>query len=151
MDYQLTTNEIPHLIVEAKKIGHTFTATKKLRKTEYTLSYVQSAFGQAFAEVLEQAKSYTEDTQIPYAVITNGVEWFLLNLLKPPGKTISELKCFYFGNLLSDDSGIDLFWNLLSEQSVSQGGAGSGLTIDIFQPPIYSNQMRILYGLNTHV
>lgn len=125
LDYQLKASDIPRLVVEAKRIGHTFAHPRhNLKKNEYQLLYLQNAFGAALGEVLEQAKRYTTKTRIPFAVITNGAEWMLLQLNPPPGKTINDLNGFYLGNVLDSECELnfDLFWRLLSKHCVENRG-----------------------------
>ncbi len=118
-DYILSADGIPRLIVEAKRVGHTFGKPRSgLKKLEYTFSYICNAYGKALNDVLEQARKYCEETRIPYAILTNGFEWLLLQLIPPPGRSLSDLKCFYFGDLLSEDHSFDLLWQLVSKQGV---------------------------------
>ncbi len=55
-DYLLKLDSHPRVVVEAKRAGHTFCSTKSHTKIEYKLSYVRSAFGTRFTEVLEQSE-----------------------------------------------------------------------------------------------
>lgn len=122
-DYSLSINSATRLIVEAKRIGHTFASPKSvLRKTEYEYGYVQSAFGPALSEVLAQAKTYCEQTRVPFAVATNGAEWVIAQLIPPPGRTHADLRCYYVGNILQEDSHFDTMWELLCRDAVAQGG-----------------------------
>ncbi|MCW8899043.1 MAG: hypothetical protein OQK95_00020 [Gammaproteobacteria bacterium] len=127
IDYLLKIDDSPRLVIEAKRIGNTFSPLKKLHKTHYAVSYIKSAFGQAFCEVLEQAEKYAHDTQVPYGVITNGIEWSLITLIPPPGKDISELKCIHFGNLFSEHPNFDLLWEFLAKSSIENGILEEGL------------------------
>lgn len=125
LDYLLKSNGKPRLVVEAKKVGYTFTSPRQnLKKNEYQLSYLQSAFGPSLNEVLKQAKRYCTSTHVPFALITNGAEWMLLQLYPPPGKTINDLQGFYLGNIFSADGELnfDLFWRLISKTSIAQRG-----------------------------
>ncbi len=120
-DYLLAIDDRPCLVVEAKRTGHTFTATKKHNKTDYALSYVKSAFGSAFSEVLDQATQYAREHDTPFAVLTNGCEWVIAQLAPAPGQTIDDLKCVYLGNLLSQTANFELLWELLSYDAVASG------------------------------
>lgn len=121
IDYLLKVDGFPRLIIEAKRVGNTFSQIRKLHKNLYAVSYVKSAFGSAFGEVLEQAQGYASQTQVPYGVITNGLEWFLITLIPPPGGDVSELKCVYFGNLFSEHHNFDLMWEFLSKNAIISG------------------------------
>lgn len=94
LDYLLTIDDIPRVIVEAKRVGNTFYSNKKLKKTEYPISYIQSAFGQPFTEALEQTKKYAIETRVPLGVITNGIEWFLLNFFHQPESALMTQSAF---------------------------------------------------------
>ena len=122
-DYLLSIDNIPRLIVEAKRLSSTFGVPfRKSRRIHYTLKYFRSAYGQALSEVLSQAERYCIERKIPYAVITNGAEWFLIRLLPSPGySSIEDLKGVYFGNLFSNSFNFELFWELLSKESVNEG------------------------------
>lgn len=124
IDYRLApTGAPPRLIVEAKRVSYTFGPPRSiLRKTEYNLSYINTAFGSALNDVIEQARRYCEETGIPYAVVTNGAEWLAAQLIAPPGKSVSDLKCLYFGNLLAEGASFDVAWETLSRQSIVAGG-----------------------------
>jgi hypothetical protein len=118
-DYRITVDGISHFIVEAKRVGHTFGKPRQgLRRVEYVLNYIRSQFGQAISEVIDQAEEYCLQTGIPFAVITNGAEWVLFQAIPFGNQSMDELKCIYFGNFLSDVSDFDLFWELLSRDSV---------------------------------
>ena len=118
-DYLMEADGIPRFIVEAKRIGQTFIRPNtKLKKTDYQLSYLRSSFGQSVSNVIDQAEGYAKETCIPYAVITNGAEWILMQAIPIRNKNLNDLKCVYFGNLLSEYCEFDLFWNLLAKDCV---------------------------------
>lgn len=118
-DYLISVDTIPRFIVEAKRIGQTFTHPQiKLKKTVYQLSYVRTSFGPAVSEVINQAEGYSKETGVPYSLITNGAEWILIQAIPSRNRSINDLQCIYFGNLLTDTSHFDLFWDLLSKPCV---------------------------------
>lgn len=118
-DYLMSADDVPRFIIEAKRVGQTFIRPQTgLKKTVYQLSYVRTSFGPAVSEVIKQAEGYAKETGVPYAVITNGAEWILMQVIPTRNKTINELQCIYFGNLLSNTSHFDLFWDLLAKTCV---------------------------------
>jgi Cdc6-like AAA superfamily ATPase len=118
-DYLITADDIPRFIVEAKRIGRTFIRPQTgLKKTFYKLSYVRTSFGPSVSEVINQAEGYAKETGVPYSVITNGAEWILMQAIPNRNRGINDLQCIYFGNLLSDTSHFDLFWDLLAKPCV---------------------------------
>jgi len=118
-DYLMSADDIPRFIVEAKRVGKTFVRPQTgLKKTVYQLSYVRTSFGPAVSEVINQAEGYAKETGIPYAVITNGAEWILMQVISSRNKSINDLHCIYFGNMFSNTSHFDLFWDLLAKPCV---------------------------------
>jgi ABC-type dipeptide/oligopeptide/nickel transport system ATPase component len=122
LDYLLSINGFPRLIVEAKRIGQTFAnPSKKMRDLSYTLSYFKSAYGGTLKKILEQVTGYAYRTGVPFSIITNGSEWFLIQVIPFAGQKEQDLKGYYFGNLLSNNSNFDLFWEIASKHSVESG------------------------------
>ena len=123
IDYLLKIDDVPRLIVEAKRASYTFgSPQRKSRKNHYTLTYLKTAFGQAFTEVLNKAERYALENRVPFALLTNGGEWFLVQLILTPGfLDMNDLKGIYFGNLFSDDFHFDLMWELLFRGNVAEG------------------------------
>ena len=118
-DYLMSVDDIPRFIIEAKRIGQTFSRPQTgLKKTVYQLSYVRTSFGPAVSEVINQAEGYSKETGVPYSVITNGAEWILMQTIPSRNRSINDLQCIYFGNLLTDTSHFDLFWDLLAKPCV---------------------------------
>ncbi|MGE5658858.1 MAG: P-loop NTPase fold protein [Actinomycetota bacterium] len=121
-DYLVSADSIPRFIIEAKRVGKTFRRPQTgLKKTFYQLSYVCSSFGPAVTEVIKQAEGYAKETGVPYAVITNGAEWILIQAIPFRNRRINDLHCIYFGNLLSDTTHFDLFWDVLAKPCVLNG------------------------------
>jgi hypothetical protein len=122
-DYLLTIDSVPRMVVEAKRGGQTFREpTTQLKRHTYKLSYLRSTFGSALTEVVEQAEKYVQHYGLPFALVSNGMEWILLQLSLPPGyKDIDDLQCYYFGSLLSEDFQFEMFWELLYEPNVADG------------------------------
>ncbi|MEG4806642.1 AAA family ATPase [Microcoleus sp. F8-D3] len=121
-DYLISADDIPRFIVEAKRVGKTFSRPQSgLKKTDYQLSYIRSSFGPAVSEVINQAEAYAKEIGVPYCVITNGAEWMLIQSLPFRNRSINDLQCIYFGNLLSNSSHFEVFWDLLAKPSVLNG------------------------------
>lgn len=147
LDYCLEIDNIPRVIVEAKRIGRTFRSpTYQMHETVYSLIYFKRAYGQAFNIVLEQAVRYAHETGLECAVLTNGAEWLLLQVIPPPGNTVEQLRGFYFGDLLSDRSSFDLFWELLSKRAVSEGALEEHLAQLNSQPAHESSTPKAQFG-----
>ncbi len=126
-DYLLTIEELPQLVVEAKRTGRTFSSSKQLSRTEYALSYMRTAFGQPLAEVIEQAQRYARELGLPYSALTNGREWIVVQLIAAPGQSVDDLKCFYVSDVLAEDANVELIWTLLSFSAVADGALHEAL------------------------
>lgn len=73
-DYLLRARGTPRLIVEAKRVGHTFgPPSHTFRKTEYDLRYVRGAFGPGFSDILEQATGYCKETR--FRMLLSRTAW----------------------------------------------------------------------------
>ena len=124
IDYLLSTDGIPRLVIEAKRVSHTFrNPSTKMKKATYPLRYFRKAYGQALTEVLDQATNYALQLDVPFVALTNGAEWLLIQVIPFPGgvQDPDDLNGFYFGNILSDEFNLDMFWELLSKNFVLDG------------------------------
>jgi hypothetical protein len=140
VDYLLKYKNVPRLVVEAKKIGLTFCTptNKKPSQHEYTISYFKQAFKALLTETIKQASSYCYDNSVSHAVITNGAEWMVLQLVPQAGKSLDGMKGVYFGNIFSENFYFDLFYELLSKEKVITGNLESYLCEINYAPsPIY--------------
>lgn len=146
LDYLLTDNNVPRLIVEAKRIGATFNASQNLKKNTYKLGYIRSAFTRPFSDALEQTRRYAVETRVPFAVITNGIDWVVVNLLPKPGVSIDDQKCFFFSNVVADGGNFDQFWNLLSRVAISNGDLEEEFSIQNPSETEYSVYPRVVLG-----
>jgi len=123
-DYKLEVDEIPRLIVEAKKAGNTFTDSRQRlgKESRYKLGYLRSQFGQLLTDVIQQAERYCFDTGVPFAVLTNGLEWFVIQASHLPVHVKkNELFGIYFGNIFQSTFRLDYFCYLLHKSQVAQG------------------------------
>ncbi len=127
LDYLLSIDNVPRLIVEAKRTGITFGAdSKNSPRNYYQLRYFRSAFGRPFSSTVSQAEKYALETGVKYALITNGGEWILLQVLLAPGYTdLNDLRGYYFGNLFTDNFNFELFWEILYKPHVDTGSLES--------------------------
>ncbi len=127
LDYLLSIENVPRLIVEAKRTGVTFGSPSKNRlRNRYQLRSFRSTFGKPFSLIVAQAEKYAYETGVKYALITNGGEWILLQLLLAPGYTdLNDLYGYYFGNLFTDNFNFELFWDILHKLSVDSGSLES--------------------------
>lgn len=148
VDYLLKYNNSPKLVIEAKKIGLTFftPTNKSLTNHEYTVSYFKQAFKSHLTETIKQASSYCYDCGVVHAVITNGAEWMVFQLIPRPGKTVDSMKGVYFGNIFTDNFYFDLFYELLSKDNVTTGKLESYLSEINYAPSPVSKILKSDYG-----
>lgn len=127
LDYLLSIENVPRLIVEAKRTGETFGPSSKSRlRNRYQLRSFRTAFGKPFSLIVTQAEKYVHETGVKYALITNGGEWILLQLLLAPRYTdLNDLSGYYFGNLFTDNFNFELFWEILYKPYVDSGSLES--------------------------
>lgn len=122
-DYLLKVDNVPRLVLEAKRASQTFgNPHKNYSKLTYQLKQIRTMYGPGLTEVIDQAEGYANHHNVPYAIVTNGEEWVLVQLRKVPGfPSIEEEKAYYFGNIFSDNFNFTTFWHLLSRTNVSEG------------------------------
>lgn len=147
-DYLLKDSKVPRLVVEAKRIGSTFASPtqKNIKSHEYTIAYFKSAFKNLLTDTIKQASMYCYDNGVSFAVITNGAEWMVLQLIPKPGKNIDNMKGVYFGNMFSDDFYFDHFWALLAKDNVIAGNLENYLGEINYAPSPVAKILKSDYG-----
>lgn len=148
VDYLLKHDNIAKLVVEAKRIGATFgtPTNKKPQQNEYSISYLKSAFKSLLTETIKQASNYCYDNGVTYAVITNGAEWMVLQLVPKPGKSLDNMKGVYFGNIFSETFYFDHFYELLSKEHVASGNLESHLSEINYSPSPICKTLKNDFG-----
>jgi Cdc6-like AAA superfamily ATPase len=147
VDYLLKYENIARFVIEAKKIGGTFSSPmKKPQQNEYSISYLKSAFKTLLTETIKQATMYCYDCGVSFAVITNGAEWMVLQLVPKPGKNLDNMKGFYFGNIFNDNFYFDQFYELLSKDNVNSGYLESCLSDINYTPSPVCKIIKSDYG-----
>lgn len=128
IDYCLTLEGIPRLIVEAKSVDRTFGPTQRgFHKYRYSFSYLKSAFGKPMMEVVHQAERYAKSEGVPFGLVTNGKQWILLRLLDVGDSPPSDSDALYFGSLDEEEFNFELFWTYVSKSAVEQGALEENL------------------------
>lgn len=115
-DYVLSQNR-PVLVVEAKRENEDFSATTELSRRDYALATLR-AKGGPLHQAIEQARSYADDEGVEFAVATNGRVWAVFRALSLPGAPWRKGRFVIFRSLEDVQAHFDLFWGLLSEESV---------------------------------
>lgn len=147
-DYLLKTDNVPRLVLEAKRVSQTFGNThKNYTKLNYQLKQIRTMYGPGLTEVIQQAERYSNYHKVPYAIVTNGEEWVLVQLRKVPGfQSIEEEKAVYFGNIFSDNFNFTTFWNLLNKNNISNGSLEEYFAVLNFEMSDYSSAPNEILG-----
>jgi Cdc6-like AAA superfamily ATPase len=120
-DYLLKSHHHPLIVVEAKRVGTTFSLPQENRRMEYKASFLCLAGGNELKEAMAQAADYCNQNGCLYAVVTNGWQWIIFRglAIKQKGWTAFPAVVFNDPQVLKDN--FIEFWNLLSKQKVLQG------------------------------
>jgi hypothetical protein len=116
-DYTIRTG-MTALVLEAKKVGVTFSEVPDVRRAQLNRKLVSGATGDAII----QARDYARKLAIPFAVVTNGNSWIVFPATRIDQVPFHESSAIIFKTLesaLRDDYAE--FHDLLSRQAVING------------------------------
>jgi GTPase SAR1 family protein len=119
IDYKVNVNNIPKLLIEAKKDGLDFNIDKSYSGRAFNLN------GPVFKdkviqEGLDQAIYYAAHKGIETACLTNGKTWIIFRANRlGDGKDVLEGKGFVFSSLEAIKNEFKLFYELLSPENIS--------------------------------
>ena len=117
IDYKLSTQR-PVLVVEAKKAGDTFLLPPDFATTKsLTVGGVIRSIKNV-KDHIDQATSYCAADGIPFAVVTNGMQWLIFAGSRTDGEPIGKGKLLVFRSLADIHTRFVEFWSLLSYASV---------------------------------
>lgn len=121
-DYLLKSYDTPHLVVEAKRSGRRFTLPAGVRSRRTKAGALHTGGGADLKEAMEQAARYCNNHGAPFACVTNGLQWvfFRGTAFQRRGWKENTAVCFRSLEEVREQS-IE-FWNLLSFESVVEGG-----------------------------
>lgn len=122
-DYILRTANTA-IVVEAKKIGASFTAQPGQRRVKLTNNFLQSELGEAII----QARDYARKLGIDYAVATNGSIWAIFPAQRHDQVKFNDSTAQVFWSLQDalNDS-YQEFYDLLARNSVISGSLEANL------------------------
>lgn len=117
IDYVLHTANTS-LIVEAKRVGATFSEVPNVRRSKLNGQILEGDVGKH----IHQVRDYARSASIPFAAITNGSSWIVFPALRVDQVAFSESAALIFpdlGSVLSTNFGE--FSDLLSRDAVIGG------------------------------
>lgn len=102
-------------IIEAKKVGVTFSSIKHDRKLKLTNSIVSGDLGNAII----QARDYCRKLSIQFAVVTNGIQWIIFPANRVDQVTFNSSYAIVFNSIEDTlNNNYDEFYDLLSREAV---------------------------------
>lgn len=116
-DYIIRTADVS-ILIEAKRIGKTFSFVPDKKKVKLSGSFMQSDAGEA----IKQAREYCRKKSIPFAVVTNGSQWILFPAVRTDSVSFSDSNAIIFDSLeriLGEE--FREFKSLLSRDGVIEG------------------------------
>jgi KaiC/GvpD/RAD55 family RecA-like ATPase len=117
IDYKLSTQR-PVLIVEAKRAGDTFILPLDLATTKtLTVGGVVRTVKNV-KEHTDQAISYCSADGVPFAIVTNGMQWLIFVGSRTDGEPVGKGKLLVFRSFADIHTRFVEFWNLLSYAAV---------------------------------
>lgn len=118
IDYKIVYNNIPRLIVEAKKDGIDFDIDKSYSGRAFNLNGPVFK-DQAVQDGLDQAIYYCAYKGVELACLTNGKTWIIFRANRlGDGKDVTSGKAFVFSTLDSIKKEFKLFYELLSQEGI---------------------------------
>ena len=106
------------LIIEAKKVGVSFSGLENKRRRRLSRSFVDGPIGDAII----QARDYCRKLGIPFAAVTNGSEWIVFPATRVDQVSFAQSSAIIFPSLesaLGEDH--EEFMQLLSRDAVVSG------------------------------
>lgn len=116
-DYIIRTADVA-ILVEAKRVSANFVFNSSKRKVKLNGSIMQGDIGDAIV----QARDYCRKKSIPFAVVTNGLQWVIFPGCRTDDVPFNESSAIVFDDLnktLGEE--IQYFMSLLSRDSVIEG------------------------------
>jgi len=116
IDYKLVYQDVPIIIVEAKKAGEYFDIPKSMMNRRYKLKGAIETVAN-LTQALEQARRYCDDIGCKYAAVCNGYQLVIFAAITL-GKNWKDGYCYVFHSLVDIKENFNLFWNMLAYEQV---------------------------------
>lgn len=120
-DYEIKTSAF-QFVIEAKKNFVDFKLPERGNEVKIKSIY------EGNKEVIDQIRQYIFERGLSYGIITNGTQFIIAQFSNNLGKDWKEQKCIFFKNLDDIKKNFNLFYNLISRESITKYGQ-----IKIFQ------------------
>jgi len=145
VDYLLSIDDRPMLVLEAKKTERSFQIPSALASGRVT-SYrkLRATGSNQLAEALDQCLRYTQHTGALYACATNGIDWIVF---KPshPFRSLPDAKVVIFNGPEEIAKRIDEFRDLLTPLGIQQGLAEKELLGRDIQVPTFAKRLQDIF------
>jgi hypothetical protein len=114
-DYEIKTSSF-QFVIEAKKNFVDFKLPVKGNEVKIKSIYDGNK------EVIDQIRQYIFERGLSYGIITNGTQFIIAQFSNNLGRDWKEQKCIFFKNLDDIKKNFDLFYNLISRESITKYG-----------------------------
>lgn len=142
IDYLLTQDGKPMMVLEAKKIGRSFNLPQNLTKQRLTTyRKLRAIASPSLIEALDQCLRYAQHTGAIYACATNGCDWILF---KPSHsfRALPDAMVIIFNGIDQVISRIDQFADLLSYSAIQEGKAEKLLLGRELKRPLFAMRLQ---------
>jgi hypothetical protein len=116
VDYVLSIDELPRLVIEAKSNGDYFNIPLSMKSRRYKLSASISKVENA-KEAIEQARNYCLEKGVKYGIVTNGSQFIVFQAFAENREWRQE-DCIVFRSFQDVEENFHEFWNILSKHAV---------------------------------
>lgn len=141
IDYLLLIDNRPSFVVEAKRVGRSFSFPESLKK-QRTTTYrkLMATAGPDLKEALEQCLRYAQHTGAPYACATTGLEWLFF---KPTHqyRSLPDARVALFAGIDDILKNVDDFEAILSPSAIEQGRCEKALLGRDIQVPTFAKRL----------
>ncbi len=145
IDYLVRVDTRPTYVIEAKRVGRTFSLPNALKRQRTTsLRKLMSTAGNDLIEAIDQCVRYCQRTGAPYACATNGLEWVFF---KPfhPYRDQGDARAVLFSGIDDVLKHLNAFDDLLSPNGVEQGRTEATLLGREIQVPSFAKRLSDAY------
>jgi energy-coupling factor transporter ATP-binding protein EcfA2 len=150
IDYKLSTQR-PTIVLEAKKSGDTFLLPLDLATTKtLTVGGVIRSVRNV-KDHIDQAISYCASDGIPFAVVSNGMQWLIFVGSRTDGEPISKGRLLVYRSLSDIHTRFLEFWSLLSYAAVVDNSLKRALLPDMSGNTNYRRIVDELHHRNDKV